>query len=364
VLSVPAADRYFMLPMLSLWSDVFAVPGTRTTGRDSARTFLVAGPGWSGSVPAGMELIKSPTLYVWIIGRTQTNGKADYANVHKLQDAYKLTLLSAWGKPDVAPPPGTVDPNIDMQTPPPVQVDRMNADTFFARFAEALKSNPPNQADYPTLHRLERVGIKPGQSFDLSAAPASIRTAFERGMADARARLSDEARKASGSGWSYRTDGGAYGVDYLFRATIANWGLGYNLPQDAIYPSVAADSDGRALDGRNAYVLHFDKGKLPPVGAFWSVTAYDPDGYFIPNTINRQAIGDRDKLVFNADGSLDLYIQSESPGVDKEGNWLPVGKGPFNLLMRLYWPKQEVVDRSWTPPSAKMQPGAGGRALQ
>lgn len=353
VLSVPATDRYFMLPMLSMWSDVFAVPGTRTTGPNNARTFLVVGPGWSGNVPAGMEVIKSPTRYVWFIGRTQTNGKADYDNVRKIQDGYKLTLLSGWGKTGYVAPKGTVDSNVDMKTPPPAQVDKMDAATFFARFAEALKDNPPNQVDYPTVHRLERVGIAVGKSFDLNAAPPAIKSAFERGTADARKELVEEARRSSGEagrGWAYRLTGGAYGVDYSFRAAIAYFGLGYNLPQDAVYPSLANDSEGRPFDGNNHYVLHFDKGRLPPVRAFWSVTAYDAEGYFIPNALERQAIGDRDKLVFNGDGSLDLYLQAESPGPDKEGNWLPVAKAPFNLLMRLYWPKSELLDDAWSPP--------------
>jgi len=240
----------------------------------------------------------------------------------------------------------------------------MDAATFFARFAEVLKDNPPNQVDYPTLHRLQRVGLERDQDFDLNAAPANIKQAFERGTAEARALLAAEAKKASGTGWSYRTDGGAYGVNYLFRATIANWGLGYNLPQDAVYPSLATDSEGRPLDGRNAYVLRFENGGLPPVEAFWSVTAYDADGYFIPNALERQAIGDRDTLALNADGSLELYIQAESPGKDAEANWLPVPKAPFNLLMRLYSPKSEVLDRTWTPPPVKLGEGAGGRALQ
>ena len=367
VLSVPATDRYFMLPMLSMWSDVFAVPGTRTTGPNSARTFLVTGPGWSGSVPTGMEVIKSPTRYVWFIGRTQTNGKADYDNVRKIQDGYKLTLLSGWGKADYVPPKGTVDASVDMTTPPPVQVDRMNAATFFARFAEVLKDDPPNAADYPTLHRLERIGIKVGQSFDLNAATARIKQAVERATSSAKQLLAAEGKKAggeSGKEWSYRTDGGAYGVDYLFRATIAAWGLGYNLPQDAVYPSLATDGDGRPLDGNNSYVLRFDSGKLPPVSAFWSVTAYDAEGFFIPNALGRQAIGDRDRFVLNSDGSLDLLIQADSPGGAKEANWLPVAKAPFNLLMRLYWPTSEVLNRTWTPPAVKRTDattGAGGR---
>ncbi|MGH6998193.1 MAG: DUF1254 domain-containing protein, partial [Phenylobacterium sp.] len=166
VVSVPATDRYFQLPMLSLWTDVFAVPGTRTTGRNTARAFLVVAPNWTGTEPADLEIIRSPTRYVWVIGRTQTNGAADYANVHKVQDGFKVTPLSAWGEGSYTPPKGSVDPRIDMRTPPPALVEKMDAATFFGTFAELLKDNPPNQVDYPTVQRMERLGLKVGQSFD------------------------------------------------------------------------------------------------------------------------------------------------------------------------------------------------------
>lgn len=206
------------------------------------------------------------------------------------------------------------------------------------------------------IHRLERVGFKVGQSFDLAAAPANIRQAFERGRADGMKRVAELGRKGAGEGqkgWTYTTRGGSYGVDYDYRAAVAYFGLGMNVPQDAVYPSLSADSEGQPLDGNSQYVLRFEKGKLPPVDAFWSVTAYDKDGYFIPNKLNRQAIGDRNKLAISGDGSLDLYIQAESPGAEKEANWLPVAKAPFNLLMRLYSPRAEILDGTWTPPPVK-----------
>jgi hypothetical protein len=353
VLSVPATDRYFVMPMMSLWTDMFAVPGTRTTGRNTARDFLLVGPGWRGEAPSGLEIIRSPTRIMNIGGRTQTNGIADYENVHKIQAGYKLTPLSAWGNGDYTPPKGKVDPSIDMKTPPPVQVEKMDPATYFAHFAELLKDNPPGPFDYPMIHRLERVGFKAGQRFDLNTAPSNIKQAFERGTADGRALVAKLGKQAGGEGskgWVYTTRSGAYGVDYSYRAAIAYCCLGENLPQDAVYPSLAVDSEGHSLDGNNNYVLHFDKGKLPPVDAFWSVTAYDTDGYLIPNVIKRQALGDRDKLITNADGSVDFYIQAESPGKNREANWLPVAKTPFTLLMRLYSPTDEVLDGLWTPP--------------
>ena len=356
VLSVPATNRYFMLPLLSLWTDVFAVPGTRTTGRNTAREFLLVSPGWQGQAPEGMEIIRSPTRFVGIGGRTQTNGAADYDTVHKIQGGMKLTPLSAWGKGDYVAPKAKVDPAIDMKTPPPTQIEKMDAATYFARFAELLKDNPPGPFDYPIIHRLARLGFKAGSGFDLNAASPAVKQAFERGTADGKAlvaRLAKEAGGQGGKSWVYTTRSGVYGVDYPYRAAIALCCLGENLPQDAVYPSLSVDSEGRPLDGNSRYVLHFDEGKFPPVDAFWSVTAYDTDGYFIPNRLNRQALGDRDKLTTNADGSLDLYIQLDSPGTERESNWLPVAKAPFTLLMRLYSPKAEFLEGEWTLPAVR-----------
>jgi hypothetical protein len=355
VLSVPATDRYFMLPIMSLWTDVFVAPGTRTTGRNAAREFLLVGPRWHGEGAPG-EIIRSPTRFAVIGGRTQTNGIADYENVHRVQQGYKLTLFSNWVKGVSPAPTGKVDPAIDMKTAPPVQVENMDAAAFFDRFARLLKDNPPGPCDYPILHRLERVGFRPGESFLLKSAARHIQDAFAHGLADGRLRVAALGRQAAGEGsrgWVYSTSVGAYGVNYSQRAAVAYYALGMNLPQDAIYPSISADSQGRPLEGKDQYVLHFDKGELPPVEAFWSVTAYNADGYFIPNALKRQAIGDRDQLRFNPDGSLDLYIQSDPPGRDREANWLPVARAPFTLLMRLYSPRSQVLDGTWRPPEIR-----------
>jgi hypothetical protein len=364
VLSVPAADRYFMLPLLSMWTDVFAVPGTRTTGRNTARDFLLVGPNWLGEAPSGLEIIRCSTRFVGIGGRTQTNGVPTTINVHKIQQGYKLTPLSAWGKGDYVAPRGKVDPSIDMKTSPPVQVEKMDAAAYFGRFAELLKDNPPQPCDYPIIHRLGHLGFKVGQSFGFNAPPSNAMKAFERATADGKvlvATLAKQAMGEGGKGWAYSTHSGAYGVNYEYRAAIAYSALGENLPQDAVYPSLSTDSEGRPLDGNSKYVLHFEKGKFPPVNAFWSVTAYDKDGYFISNPLKRQAIGDRDKIQTNQDGSLDLYIQSDSPGPEKEANWLPVAKSPFALLLRLYSPKNEVLDETWTPPELRQSEQAKGK---
>jgi hypothetical protein len=353
VLSVPATDRYFMLTMQSLWTDVFAVPGTRTTGRNTKREFLLVGPRWQGEAPPGLEIIRSPTRFAVIGGRTQTNGVGDYGKVHAIQQGYEVRPLSAWRKDDYVPRRNEVDSAIDMKTRPLVQVEAMDAALFFGRFAELLQDNPPGPQDYPMLHRLERVGLRVGRSFELNAASPTIKQAFARAIVDGRAMVASLGKKAAGAGghgWTYTMSGGAYGVNYRERAAVAYFALGMNLPQDALYPSLATDSEGRPLDGNRKYVLHLEKGQLPPVDAFWSLTAYDADGYFMPNALQRQALGDRDPLVMNTDGSLDLYIQAEPPGAGKEANWLPVAKAPFTLMLRLYSPRSEVLDGAWTPP--------------
>jgi hypothetical protein len=360
VLSVPATDRYFMLPMMSLWSDIFAVPGSRTTGRNTARYFLLVGPNWRGTAPAGLEVIRSPTRFFDIVGRTQINSTAEYDAVNKVQSSYKLVPLSAWGKGDYTPPKGKVDPAIDMKTSIPVQIDRMDASAFFGLFSDLLNDNPPGPFDYPILHRLERLGFKVGARFELKAAPPTVQQAFAKAMTDGNALVLAEGKKATGvgkTGWVYTLASGVYGADYLYRAAIAQCCLGENLPQDAVYPSLATDSEGRQLDGSSSYVMRFEKGKLPPVDAFWSVTAYDKDGYFIPNAINRQALGDRSNLVSSPDGSVELLLQSASPGKDKEANWLPVTAGqPFNLLLRLYSSREPILTGEWVPPPVKRVP--------
>ncbi|RTL50760.1 MAG: DUF1254 domain-containing protein [Bradyrhizobiaceae bacterium] len=367
VVSAPNTDgRYYLLPMLDMWSDVFASPGWRTTGTE-ARDFLITPPGWTGTVPAGLIRIGAPTPFVWIIGRTKTDGPADYAAVHKIQAGYRITPLSQWGKPAAPLPPVTIDPSVDMKTPPKVQVDTMPADKFFAYAAELLKANPPHATDQPMIARLKMIGFEAGQSFDLSKSSPAVRSALAKAPAEALQlmtwKLPTLARVANG--WSMNTDTmGVYGNYYLKRAIVAQAGLGANLPEDAIYPLNLFDDTGKPLDGTGKYVLHFEKASLPPVEAFWSITLYDSDGFQVANALNRFAVSSWMPFNYNSDGSLDLYFQNESPGAGKEANWLPAPKGPFNLTMRLYAPKRDALIGKWNPPSvnrASSVPGLVGQ---
>ena len=352
VVSAPdTGGRYYLLPMLDMWSDVFASPGWRTTGT-AAANFLVTPPGWSGAVLPDFTRIAAPTPYVWIIGRTKTDGPADYDAVHKIQAGYKITPLSQWGKEAVAPEV-KIDADIDMKTPPKTQVDTMPAGRYFALAAEILKLQPPHVTDQPIIAQLSRLGFEVGKSFDLNAADPAVQKGLASSPADAQAlmqwKIPTLARVANY--WSMNTDTmGVYGNYYLKRAIVAQLGLGANLPGDAIYPLNLGDSDGKPLDGANAYTIHFDKDQIPPAQAFWSITLYDNEGFQVANAINRFAVSSWMPFAYNADGSLDLYFQNESPGAGKEANWLPAPKGPYNLTMRLYAPKSDALTGKWNPP--------------
>ena len=356
IVSAPdTADRYYLLPMLDMWSDVFAVPGKRTNGTKAA-SWAVIPQGWTGTLPQGVERIDAPTPYVWIIGRTQTDGPTDYEAVHKVQEGYTVTPLSQWDK-KLQPAAFIPDPTVDTKTAPLDQVNGMPAAKYFGYGAELMKLHPPHITDWSMLARLKRIGIEPGKSFDYEKTAPEVRAALDRAVVDGLKLMKDKVPTLARvvNGWQMNTDTmGVYGNHYLKRAVVAMIGLGANQPEDAIYPMNVADADGKPMEGSGKYVLHFAKEEIPPVGAFWSITMYDADGFQVANKLNRFAIGDRDELKFNADGSLDIYIQAESPGADKESNWLPSpAKGKLGITMRLYAPKPQALDGRWNPPAVR-----------
>jgi hypothetical protein len=355
VLGVPeTGKRYYLMQLLDAWTNTFACPGTRTTGNGKGE-FAVVGPDWKGTLPEGVKEIRSPTNMVWLIGRTQTNGPGDYEAVHAVQERYRLTPLSARGK-KYSPAEAPVRSDVDAKTPPVRQVFAMDAATFFARLNSLMKDNPPAAADAPALARFAAVGVAPGKAFDLAALDPAAAAGLRRAPRVAQERLAAATRLLQGrgaNGWDVAKNFGTYGTKYPARAVVAFFALGANLPEDALYPRTRTDADGKVLSGGNRYVIHFPKGQLPPVHAFWSVTLYDPGQAFVDNPIGRYAIGDRDRLKFGADGSLTLYVQRESPGGDRESNWLPAPAGEFNLIMRLYWPGPEALGGDWKPPAVR-----------
>ncbi len=366
VITAPdTSGRYYLLPMLDMWTDAFASPGWRTTGTQ-ASNYLVAPPGWNGAVPAGMSRINAPTPHVWVIGRTKTDGPSDYDTVHKIQAGYKVTMLSDWGKTP-RPVEVKIDTSVDMKTPPKVQVDTMPAGKYFSYAAELLKVEPPHVTDEPILAQMKKIGIDVGKSFDISKLHPTVQKAIESAPTEAQRlmtwKLATLARVANG--WAMNTDTvGVYGNYYLKRAILAQQGLGANVPEDAIYPLNLGDESGKPLDGTNKYTITFEKGSMPPVNAFWSITLYDSEGFQVGNRLNRFAVSSWMPFKHNADGSLDLYFQNESPGKDKEANWLPAPKAPFNLLMRMYAPKSEALIGKWSPPPVTKAQAFPGLAAQ
>jgi hypothetical protein len=356
LLSVPDTQgRYYLMSMLDMWTDVFAAPGKRTSGTEP-QVFVIVPPGWKGKLPANIQRIDAPTLYVWVIGRTQTNGPTDFEAVRKIQDGY---YVGGMGESSDLPPGQVLatDPTVDMKTPPLEQVNAMPAKKFFAYAAELLKVHKPHINDWSIVTRMERIGIEPGKSFDLEKCSDDVKSALEKAPADALAAMKAKLPSVAAvkNGWQMNVDTmGVYGNDYLKRGIIALIGLGANPPEEAIYPLNIADAEGKPVDGANKYVIHFEKEELPPVEAFWSITMYHKDGFPIANPLNRFAVGDRDNLKFNPDGSLDIYIQRASPGAEKEANWLPSGEGPLGITMRLYAPKPVVLEGGWAPPPIRL----------
>jgi hypothetical protein len=357
ILHVPGEHgRFYLMPMLSGWTDVFADPGTRTTGTGAAN-FAITGPGWHGTLPAGIKAeYKSPTNIVWVLGRTYSTGSpADYKAVNAIQAQYKLTPLSAWGHP-YTPPRGVVHPEWDTKRPVREQVDSMDGASYFRLLAELMKTNPPAAADAPMVATLAKIGLVPGQSFDPAKLSAAQSAAIQAAPGPARESILGLLKEVKlTNGWTVLANGmGAYGTDYRLRALVTAIGLGANRPQDAIYPVGQTDADGKPFDGANRYVLHFPAGQLPPVDGFWSLTMYDGEYFFVPNKLDRYTLSARNALKKNADGSVDLYLQAGSPGAAKESNWLPTTqKGKFIPMLRLYWPKEtppSILDGSWKPP--------------
>ncbi len=358
ILSIPdSKDRYYLFPMLSGWTDVFQVPGKRTTGT-KAQKYAIVGPYWQGTLPEGVVEYRSPTSMVWLLGRIYCTGTPeDYKAVHAMQDGCTLVPLSSYGKPYTAPE-GKVDSSIDTKTAVREQVNRLSAGEYFTLLAKLMKDNPPSINDGLMEAKLKRLGIVRGQDFDISKADPVVAAAlkdvpkqgFEQIMAHFKQAGVDQ------NGWVFTTNTGLYGTNYLQRALITAIGLGANRPQDAVYPTGEVAASGKPYNGANKYVMHFDRGMTPPANAFWSITMYDDDYFFVKNPLNKYTVSPRNNLKYNSDGSLDLYIQNESPGADKEANWLPAPSGKFILMLRMYWPHERdpsIINGSWRIPPVK-----------
>jgi hypothetical protein len=353
VIEVPDSEgRYYLLPLLDMWTNAFAVPGKRTTGTGPQRIAIVP-PRWTGPVPTHTRRIDAPTTTLWMIGRVQTNGPADYDAVHVFQDGLRLRGadggVPASGARSFAGPAG-----LDFDQEPLTIVNGLDAVDFLAYGARLLAEHRPQPTDFSILARIAELGLVAGAEFGADGYTVDQLGALRTGAADALARqhamVSTMARISNG--WSMNTDSmGVYGNFYLKRAVVAMVGLGANPPEDAIYPIAVADAAGNPIIGEKDYVQHFDADLLPPVDAFWSATMYDADSFQSANALDRFALGDRDPLFYNADGSLDMYYGPTDPGGEATANWLPAPAGPLRIIMRLYAPRPAALDGRWNPPA-------------
>ncbi|MFT3812166.1 MAG: DUF1254 domain-containing protein [Acidovorax sp.] len=356
--------RYAVFPLYSLWMPVIASGGTRTTGQ-KAHSFLITGPGWSGKVPKGMTQVKSSSRYVVMLARIYADGtEADYNATNALQEKLEVRPLSALGKKNYqAPVAPVIDPGYSMTDKPQNVILGFGVEGYFQRMADLMCHDaPPVAEDAPIVAEMAKIGVVPCKPFKLDALGPEVVGALANLPQEALKTI-DASRPAlqngNSNGWLYRTGTGRYGTNYMKRAVVAAYGWPSNLQEDAVYPYIEKDSEGRPLSGQYKYTVTFaNKDALPPVKAFWSITMYELDKgwWFTPNPLNKFTVSPRDKLVPNADGSITLYLQNESPGADKQANWLPAPKGPFLPMLRMYWPSEtapSIFDGSWAMPPVK-----------
>ncbi len=359
IVTIPdSGDRYLVMQALNMWTDDFASVGTRTPERRFG-SFLIAGPKWNGTAPPGIkDTFRSTTRYAWVLVQISAGSPADFPAIHKLQDQLKITPLSAWGKPYSPPATVPVDPAVDLTATPFDQVQLMTGEMFFRRLATLLKDNPPYPADRWMMDKLRLLGIEPGKDFAPDRIDQQVRKGLNQVPWNVWKLLAEGPyTMPAKNGWIDMLNLGRYGSDYNTRAFIAYAGLGALTSDDAVYPSAFVDADGHALDAAYKYVIHFPPGQLPPSASnVWSISPYRGN-FYVRNSLNRYGILSSMPVKYNSDGSLDIYVQAQSPGADKESNWLPIPpSGMFNLTTRIYQPKKEMLDGAYLlPPVRKMQ---------
>jgi hypothetical protein len=359
VLTVPAIEkeRYFTVQLIDAYTFNFAYVGSRTTGNDGG-SFLIAGPNWKGETPKGVkEVIRSETEFVFAAIRTQLFNPGDLDNVKKVQAGYKAQTLSAFL--GIAAPKAA--PSVDF-IKPVTPAEERTSPQFFNILNFVLQFCPTDPSETALMARFAKLDIGGGKTLDVSKLSPEMKTAIAQGMADAWADFAG-LKKEFDAG--KLTSGDVFGTrqylknNYLYRMAAAVLGIYGNSKQEAMYPAYYVDEAKQKLDGANRYTLRFAPGQLPPVNAFWSMTMYDePQSLLVANPINRYLVNSPMLPQFqkDADGGLTLIVQNESPGKDKEANWLPAPKGPFSMIMRLYWPKPEAIDATWKQPPLTKTP--------
>jgi hypothetical protein len=349
-----AGGRYYTMSFADMWTDVFAAPGTRTV-QDAPQVYAIVAPAWQGKLPKPAIALRAPTSAGLLTLRVAFRGMADAGPAQAFQGGLQATPLSRWGKKNV-PQPGHFDV-AQSRRAPVEQVADMKPQAFFAAFAELAAKYPPHANDYPILQRMARLGLAPGTRFDMARLPADIQTAVEAGVqrGQASVRSPMQPRPRPGDAWRMPDRRrGAYGTDYALRARAARAALVTPLPEDVIELAAGTDSDGRPLDGSFRYEVRFDRGQLPPVDAFWSMTLYNDRRELYDNRIGLYAVGSRHPLVPGLDGTATAYVQYAQPVGELVRNWLPAPQsGRFVLMLRLYQPGEDAVEGMWVPPTIR-----------
>lgn len=347
VLSVPAvaAERYYVHQLVDQYTHNLGYVGVLSRGRE-AGDYLIAGPGWQGETPAGIKaVLRSETELVMILGRTELKNSDDLPAVRALQQQYRLRALHEYLGIQ-APVPATVIPWLAWEAPGGL------GPNFIRYLNQILTLCPTHPSEQALCARFARIGIVPGQAFDLAALSAEQRQALIAGIQDGQKQLKEAGAKA-------RNTFGLFGSreamhnNYLNRAMAAALGIYGNSIEEAFYTGSANDAEGQPLQGGQNYRLHFAPGQLPPVSEFWSLTLYDlPDRQLVANAINRYSLSSRDRLQVDVDGGLTLLVQSSTVQGEMLSNWLPAPQnGAFNLIMRLYGPQQQVIEQRWQMPA-------------
>lgn len=360
VLSLPdVGRRHVWVSLHDAWTDVFESLGNRTAGARAAH-YAITPPGWEGTLPAGVRQVAAPTTLLWIVARTQVLGQRDMAAARRVQDRYRLVPLEAFGKPasrDTQAEKADTDKATDLDVSLDAarrRVTALDANSYFTRFAELLKTNPPHPADSTMVQSLRELGIVPGAAFDARAVNTATLKVMDAGVAAARETLALAAKQppVTQNGWFIPRMVGAYGLDYAQRAIVAWDGGGADLPEDMLIATARMDANGMPLDSTHRYVVHFDRGQLPPENAGWALAAVQQPRRTAERPGLRNVLSEADRPRLNRDGSLDILIQP-TPPKGLRNNWLPPPTGPFLLRMQLNWPKEEALDATWLPPAVQ-----------
>jgi hypothetical protein len=309
LVSVPdTGGRYYSLMLEDAYTNVFGYIGLRATG-SAAGQYLIAGPGWKGETPAGAKRIDASTPLVWVIGRTLIDGEKDMPNVAAIQRQYQVTMIP----PVLDPVPAKERWNISLQPKmvPVQQVEVLDWKTYFQWAGQLMKDNPPPAADSAFWKQFEAIGLTVENGFDVDHLSPATQKGLERAYEAGKQVVKMEAQKTGGveaNGWAYNLNAGKWGQDFNLRAAIAFRSLGQNTPEEAIYMNTRQDADKQPLNGARKYTITFKKGELPPVDGFWSVTMYNSSDFFVENSLNRSAIGNRTEGLKTASGgSLTIY---------------------------------------------------------